>query len=278
MDDLLEPIRALALRAGQAVMEVYAAGCAVRAKADASPVTDADERAEALIVAGLRALTPDLAIVAEEGVAAGHVPRCGERFWLVDPLDGTREFVERNGEFTVNIALVAGGMPRLGIVHAPALARTWSGAVGAGAWIEDAAGRRAMRCRAIPAAGASVLASRSHGDGEALDRFLAGRRVADVWLAGSSLKLALLAEGAADVYPRFGRTMEWDIAAGHAVLAAAGGAVVDLAGRPLRYDKPGFENPSFVAGSAQGLAWAGLGPPGRRRSRSATGGTADSAA
>jgi len=260
MEAWLDPVRDLAIRAGRIVMDVYASGFAVRGKRDASPVTEADERAEALIVPALRALAPDLAVVAEEGVAAGHVPTCGERFWLVDPLDGTREFVERNGEFTVNIALIAQCTPVLGVVHAPALGRTWWGCVGAGAWVADTAGTRALGCRALPPDGATVLASRSHGDAVALEAFLAGKRLAALRLAGSSLKLALLAAGEADVYPRFGRTMEWDIAAGHAVLAAAGGAVVDLDGRPLRYDKPGFENPPFVAGSGGGLAWAGLGP------------------
>jgi 3'(2'), 5'-bisphosphate nucleotidase len=258
MQELLDPIRELAIQAGRVVMAVYAGAFAVRGKADASPVTEADEQAEALIVPVLQTLAPACVVVAEEAVAAGCVPLCGERFWLVDPLDGTREFVERNGEFTVNIALIEHGAPRLGVVHAPALGRTWSGAVGLGAWVDDAAGRRAVRCSALPPAGARILASRSHGDAAALEAFLAGRRVADVRLAGSSLKLALIAEGAADVYPRFGRTMEWDIAAGHAVLAAAGGAAIDLAGRRLAYGKPGFEQPHFVAGSTAGLAWAGI--------------------
>jgi 3'(2'), 5'-bisphosphate nucleotidase len=146
----------------------------------------------------------------------------------------------------------------MGVVHAPAIGRTWSGSVGTGAWCDDASGRRMLHCSAMPPDGARVLASRSHGDAAALDAFLAGRRVAGVKMAGSSLKLVLIAEGAGDVYPRFGRTMEWDIAAGHAVLAAAGGAVVDLAGRPLAYGKPGFEHPHFVAGTAAGLAWAGM--------------------
>jgi 3'(2'), 5'-bisphosphate nucleotidase len=243
----LDRVCDLAQQAGRLVMDVYATEFTVRGKGDASPVTEADERAEALIVAGLAALTPDLPIVAEEGVAAGRVPALHERFWLVDPLDGTREFVHRNGEFTVNIALVHAGRPVLGVVHAPALLRLFGGVVGAGAFVEDENGRHPIRCRALPPEGATVLASRSHGDPAALEAFLAGRRVAQVRYAGSSLKLCLLAAGEADLYPRFGRTMEWDIAAGHAVLAAAGGSVVDLEGRPLVYGKPGFENPDFVA-------------------------------
>ena len=254
----LDLVREIAMRAGDIVMDVYASRFEVRGKQDMSPVTEADERAEALIVPALEALAPGLAIVAEEGVAAGHAPLCGDRFWLVDPLDGTREFCARNGEFTVNIALVEHGAPVLGVVFAPALGRLWSGAVGAGAWVEDAAGRRAIRCRALPQAGATLLASRSHGNDAALEAFVAGRQLAEVRLAGSSLKLGWLAEGTADVYPRCGRTMEWDIAAGHAVLAAAGGDVVDPSGHPLRYAKPGFENPDFIAGSPHGLRWAGF--------------------
>lgn len=231
-------------------MRIYAGSCEVRTKADASPVTAADEQAEALIVAELASLAPDVPIVAEEAVAAGPAPPVGERFWLVDPLDGTREFVQRNDEFTVNIALIEHGRPVLGVVLAPALGQLYCGAAGAGAWRYDAAGETAIRCRRAPSAGLTVLASRSHGDEAALRAFLAGRRVAAVRYAGSSLKLCLLAAGEADLYARFGRTMEWDIAAGHAVLAAAGGQVLDLAGRAIGYGKPGFRNPDFVA---QGL-------------------------
>jgi 3'(2'), 5'-bisphosphate nucleotidase len=251
--ELLGRVRDVALRAGDAVLAVYATDFAVRGKADASPVTEADERAEALIVAALQALTPDIAIVAEEAVAAGRTPALGDRFWLVDPLDGTREFVHRNGEFTVNIALVEHGAPALGVVHAPALGRLFGGAVGVGAFVEEGGERRAIRCRRPPREGLAVLASRSHGDAAALAAFLAGRDVASVGYAGSSLKLCLVASGEADLYPRFGRTMEWDVAAGHAVLAAAGGSVTDLAGQPLRYGKPGLENPHFVASGAPAL-------------------------
>ena len=247
MNELLEPVVALARSAGRLVMEVYAAAFDVRRKADASPVTDADMRAEALIVAGLRTLAPDIPIVAEEAVAAGCAPVPGPRFWLVDALDGTRGFVQRNGEFSVNIALVEHGTPVLGVVLAPAQDRLFAGVAGSGAFEEVAGSRRAIRCRRPPPEGLHVLASRSHGDAAALSAFLADRRVASLAHAGSSIKLCLLAAGVADLYPRFGRTMEWDIAAGHAVLAAAGGSVKDLAGQDLRYGKPGFENPHFVA-------------------------------
>jgi 3'(2'), 5'-bisphosphate nucleotidase len=233
--------------AGALILDIYGTDFEVRGKDDRSPVTEADERAEQLILPALQALAPEVPIVAEESVAAGRVPEVGDLFWLVDPLDGTKEFISRNGEFTVNIALVHQGRPVLGAVLAPALDRLFLGDVGRGAWIHDAGGRREIRCRPVPAEGLTVVASRSHGDAAALDAFLAGRPVASLVGAGSSLKLCLIAAGEADLYPRLGRTMEWDIAAGHAVLAAAGGSVCDLAGAPLRYGKPGFDNPHFVA-------------------------------
>jgi len=249
--ELLERVETIALEAGRLVMAVYATEFAVDAKDDASPVTLADRRAEALIVDALRALAPDIPIVAEESVAAGCVPAIGERFWLVDPLDGTREFVKRNGEFTVNVALIEKAFPVLGVVCAPALGTLYAGATGGVAYMRSGAGTQALRCRTVPAEGLTVVASASHGDPGALDEFLKGRHVAARRAIGSSLKLCLVAAGEADLYPRFGRTMEWDIAAGHGVLAAAGGSVTDLAGAPLRYGKPGFENPAFVA---RGLA------------------------
>ncbi|AUL99055.1 3'(2'),5'-bisphosphate nucleotidase [Rhodocyclaceae bacterium] len=247
MAAMLDRLLPIARAAGALIAEVYAGDVEVRSKADASPVTEADERAEAFIVPALQAVWPQVPVVAEEAVAGGRVPVVGERFWLVDPLDGTKEFIQRNGEFTVNIALVDNGHPVLGVVLAPALGRLFAGAVGVGAFVEDEAGRRPIACRAVPEEGLVVVASRSHGDAAALDAFLAGRKVAALKSAGSSLKLCLVAAGEADLYPRFGRTMEWDIAAGHAVLAAAGGRVVDLDGQPLRYGKPGFENPAFLA-------------------------------
>jgi 3'(2'), 5'-bisphosphate nucleotidase len=246
---LLESLSHLVRAAGAVVMSVYATAFSVRGKGDHSPVTEADEKAEALILAGLAALTPDLPVVAEEAVAAGRVPSVGERFWLVDPLDGTREFIRRNGEFTVNIALIEHGEPCLGVVLAPALGvggRLFAGGRALGATVEDDFGRRAIRCRAVPATGLTVVASRSHGDAAALDAFLAGRQVASTTSAGSSLKLCLVAAGEADLYPRLGRTMEWDIAAGHAVLSGASVCRVDD-GSPLRYGKAGFENPHFFA-------------------------------
>ena len=250
---LLAAVEAVAGEAATLILEVYAQAFEVRGKSDASPVTEADERAEACIVARLEQLTPDVPVVAEEAVAAGQVPAIGPRFWLVDPLDGTREFVSRNGEFTVNIALIEHGVPVLGVVQVPVQGLLWAGAQGQGAWRVDATGRRPVRCRQ-PGQALVVASSRSHGDDAALAAWLAGAGLAGRALthrpAGSSLKFGLVAEGAADLYPRLGRTMEWDTAAGHAVLLAAGGEVVQLDGTPLRYGKPGFENPHFVARAA----------------------------
>ncbi|MEQ8967740.1 MAG: 3'(2'),5'-bisphosphate nucleotidase CysQ [Azospirillaceae bacterium] len=249
-EDLLVQVTALALEAGAAILKIYTGPeIAAAEKADGSPVTAADEAAEAVILDGLARIAPNVPVVAEEAVSRSGAPDTASagRFWLVDPLDGTKEFLNRNGEFTVNIALVQDGRPVLGVVHAPALAETYSGAVGLGAWHADNRERRVITARHPGPEGLVVVASRSHGDPAALDRFLEGRRVAGRREVGSSLKFCLVAAGEADLYPRFGRTMEWDTAAGHAVLAAAGGRVTDLDGAPLRYGKPGFDTPHFVA-------------------------------
>jgi len=245
--ELRERIAAIARQAGALIMQVYATDFASRGKADASPVTEADVKAEALILAQLRSLTPQIPIVSEEAASAGQTPDIGERFWLVDPLDGTKEFISRNGEFTVNIAFIEEQRPTLGVVYAPALGRLFSGVDAQGARVEESSGSRSIACRRPPADGLTVVSSRSHGDAAALDRFLSGRRVAANVNAGSSLKFCLVAAGEADLYPRLGRTMEWDTAAGDAVLRAAGGRVTELDGRELRYGKPGFANPHFIA-------------------------------
>ncbi|KAI5914037.1 3'(2'),5'-bisphosphate nucleotidase CysQ [Thauera sp. 2A1] len=247
LPSLLERLLPVARAAGAAIMEIYATDFAVRGKDDASPVTEADERAEALILPELARLTPDIPVVSEEEASAGRIPAVADRFWLVDPLDGTKEFISRNGEFTVNIALVEHGTPVLGVVFAPALDRLFAGAAGAGGFAEDKGVRRSIACRMPPMEGLTVVASRSHGDADALAAFLAGRKVASQTNAGSSLKLCLVAAGEADVYPRLGRTMEWDIAAGDAVLRAAGGSVNTLDGKVLTYGKPDFANPHFAA-------------------------------
>lgn len=244
MPDLIQLIE----RAGAVIMEHYQATTEVWEKDDRSPVTAADRAAEAVILAGLRELDPQIPIVAEEEVAAKGPPDIGDGpFWLVDPLDGTKEFLSRNGEFTVNIALINDASPVLGIVYAPALDRYWWGVMGQGATRRDGDAVQTVQTRPWPAAGAIAVASRSHRD-DKTNQWLAAQGISDTKAAGSSLKLCLVATGEADVYPRFGRTMEWDIAAGHAVLAAAGGTVTGADGAPFTYGKqPVFENPPFIA-------------------------------
>ena len=237
----------LAERAGEEILDIYGSAFTVRGKNDSTPVTDADERAEAIILAGLAELEPGVPVVAEEEVSAGRIPEVGARpFFLVDPLDGTREFVNRNGEFTVNIALIVDSGPNVGVVHLPAIGETYWCDSRARAWRRRAGGEpERIRCREAPDA-LVVIASRSHRNAKT-EAFLEHYRVAEIISAGSSLKLCRIAEGRADMYPRLGRTMEWDIAAGHAVLRAAGGSVRTLDGAPLRYGKPGFDNPHFIA-------------------------------
>ena len=244
---LLEDVMAITREAGALIMEIYRSDFEVRGKQDASPVTKADEKAEHLILERLSTLQSRFPVVSEEAAAAGFVPEMGQCFWLVDPLDGTKEFIQRNGEFTVNIALIDNGIPVLGVVFAPALDRMYAGAIGLGAWLEVQGKRQAIECRSIPEDGLDVVASRSHGDADALDQFLKGRLVRSRKSAGSSLKICLVAEGEADLYPRLGRTMEWDIAAGHAVLVAAGGQIHAHNGDVLSYGKRDLSNPHFYA-------------------------------
>ncbi len=244
--DLSELVRVVRA-AGQAVLEVYEEAFDVDMKADGSPVTEADRRSEEIIVAGIERIAPELPIIAEESAGAALGEAAPPAFWLVDPLDGTKEFISRNGEFTVNVALIEEGGPVLGIVLAPAVGRLYTAAPGTQPAVEDESGRREIATRSIPAEGATVVSSRSHGDAEALERFFEGRSIAASITAGSSLKFCAVAAAEADIYPRFGRTMEWDTAAGDAVLRAAGGVVKDLSGAVMRYGKPGFENPHFVA-------------------------------
>jgi 3'(2'), 5'-bisphosphate nucleotidase len=252
---LRETCTSLARDAAREIMRIYAGELGVRDKADKSPVTDADHAAEAVIVAGLRKLTPDLAVVAEEEMAAGHVPMIGDGpFWLVDPLDGTKEFIKRNGEFTVNIALIDKARPALGIVLAPASGTLWRGCDGLGADKSENGGAfAAIRTRKVPADGLTACASRSHAIYSDLDIWFRTNdlTVAKRVQAGSSLKFCLIAEGKADIYPRFGPTNEWDTAAGQGVLEAAGGEVVTTDGRPLSYGKDKFSNPHFIARSKE---------------------------
>ncbi|HEX6958973.1 MAG TPA: 3'(2'),5'-bisphosphate nucleotidase CysQ [Ferrovibrio sp.] len=256
-DRLGPALLTLAWEAAAAIMAVYADDFKSRAKADHSPVTDADEAAERIILAGLERLTPGMPVVAEEKSARGDIPQVGTNpFWLVDPLDGTREFIARNGEFTVNIARIERGRPTHGVVLAPALEQ------GRGiAWLGTPQGARrfhgredrtgvAIRVRAVPPGGAIALISRSHRDLQT-DDWLRRQVEPKTASIGSSLKFCRIAEGAADFYPRFASISEWDTAAGQAVLEAAGGAVLSMEdNRPLTYGKPGFRNPGFIARGA----------------------------
>ena len=245
--ELLEGARSAARAAAQAILEIYHTQFEVRSKADASPVTEADERAEAIIIAALAKLAPEIPIVAEEMAARGEAV-AAPRFWLVDPLDGTREFVAKNGEFTTNIGLIEGDRPILGVVHLPVTDATYAGAgFGTATRQEQDAAPVAIAARRIPETRAVVVHSRSHGNSAKLADYLAGLREPQTRVAGSAAKFCFLAEGSADLYPRFGPTMEWDTAAGQAVLEAAGGSVVLFDGKPFRYAKPGFRNPEFLA-------------------------------
>lgn len=260
---LLDALATLVVEAGRAILDVYEGPeIASRTKDDRSPVTDADDRAEAILVLGLAKLLPGVTVIAEEGCSRDGAPDFAPAtFLLVDPLDGTREFLARNGEFTVNIGLIENGRPTLGCVHAPALGATWVGAVGSGARLGRAAVRdiptpaqyRPIAVRPAPAGGPCAVASRSHSDA-ATEAFLTEIGAAERRSAGSSLKFCLVAEGEADVYPRFGPTMEWDTAAGHAVLAAAGGTVTNPDGSDFLYGKSatGFKNGPFVAWGRRG--------------------------
>ncbi len=247
----------LALAAGRKVMEVFRAGCSVDRKSDASPVTEADRRSEEIILAGLREAYPSIPCVAEEEAAAGVAPcSVGNMFFLIDPLDGTKEFVNRNTDFTVNIALVRNGIPEIGVVYAPCTGRFFSGRPGNAELIDlDAKGEIARRHRIGVRTGATpltIVASRSHRTPET-DDFIGKVEAAEIVSVGSSLKFCLVANGEADIYPRFGRTMEWDTAAGDAVLRAAGGSTSTLDGKPLGYgkcnqsDDADFANPYFIA-------------------------------
>ena len=265
-DVIARELARAALAAGPAVMEEYARQAGARSKADGSPVTAADERAEEIIREWLTRMAPRTPIVAEEATAAGIPPDVCARFFLVDPLDGTREFLARNGEFTINVALIDMGAPVAGAVYAPASGRLWFAGETAffceapvGGDMPDETHWRRLRTRSAPPR-LAALASRSHGDPET-EAFLARLPIGERKSAGSSLKFCVIAAGDADVYPRFAPTMEWDTAAGDAVLRAAGGIVLDASGEPLAYGKlsAGLRNGGFVAWGDPGQA------PGRHR-------------
>ncbi len=255
---LLPYVVAIAREAGAAIMPFFRGEYATAHKDDRSPVTDADHAADAVIKPALAALLPGVAVVTEESVASAPAPESlGElRYWLVDPLDGTKEFVAHRAEFTVNIALVEKGRPVLGVLHVPPTGVTYA-AAGPGTAVKIAGDSPPERiaARASPAAGLVVAHSRSHSRWNDLEDFLKPYRVAERTIMGSALKFGLIAEGRADLYPRLGPTSEWDTAAGQAILEAAGGSVLDHQGRRLGYGKPRFLNPPFVArGRGEGAA------------------------
>ncbi|MEX2249318.1 MAG: 3'(2'),5'-bisphosphate nucleotidase CysQ, partial [Parvibaculum sp.] len=258
---LIDALRRIAVQAGAAIMDHYHAGVEVVRKEDNSPVTAADHDAEALILDGLRRIAPEIPVVSEEAAASGHIPDFGPHFFLVDPLDGTKEFLGKNGEFTVNIALIENRLPVAGIVYAPAKERMFFSYGPGDAYEQKIAAShdgmmgggdiRRIAARKPAADGLVVIASRTHRD-QKTDEYLNLYNVKEFLAAGSSLKFCLIAAGEADLYPRHGRTMEWDTAAGHAVLTAAGGSVTQLDGTPLIYGKTerGLDNPFFVARGA----------------------------
>lgn len=246
----------IALDAGALIMQVYATDFNVNRKDDSSPVTEADEKAEAVILKALAEADPALPVIAEESVAAGHIPEHGHRFALVDPLDGTKEFINKRDHFTVNIGIIDHGVPVMGVIYAPALNRlfvaedrfsAWQATVEPGGDIPPVSDRSPLRIRRVPTAGVTAIASQSHRSDET-NQFLDSQSVNEIISAGSSLKFCMLAAGEADLYPRHGRTMEWDTAAGHAIAEAAGARVTELDGSPLRYGKKqrGYDNPHFI--------------------------------
>lgn len=266
--DLAEALLPAAIAAGEAILVVRRGGAKVEWKADASPVTEADRAAEAVIAAALAEIAPGIPVIAEEAAYEGRVPQTGAEFFLVDPLDGTKEFVRGGNDFTVNIGLIRDGAPVVGIIYLPETGKLFWGVAGSGAWRARVANgaigaREAIRVRAAPDGPIAVVASRSHRSPET-DAYIRRYDVEKLVAAGSSMKFCAVASGKADLYPRMGTTMQWDTAAGDAILRAAGGMVVTLDGQPLTYgpaDKPGAEgyrNPWFVAaGSVTPLPEAG---------------------
>ena len=262
--DLIEPIVALARNAGDAILEVYATDFDVQSKGDESPLTQADLASHRRIVDGLTALTPALPIISEEsGLPDFEERRRWSSYWLIDPLDGTKEFVNRNGEFTVNIALIEAGRPVVGIVHVPVQGKTYVGCEGQGAELRDADETpQGIQVAAASANPVRVVGSRSHR-GASLDAFIERLGDCDLVPMGSSLKFCVVAEGKADVYPRLGPTSEWDTAAAQAVVEQAGGSVVTLDGNSMMYNqKADILNPHFLVMGASDHDWLALLPDG----------------
>lgn len=247
---LLEPLGAACREAGEAIQAIRRRGFAVERKGDESPVTEADRAAEAILLQALSQVAPGVAVVAEEEVAAGRIPDLGPAFFLVDPLDGTKEFIRGGNDYTVNIGLIANRSPVLGLVLAPEQGRLFAGLVGEGAYAEDEMGRQeSLQVRQPVQERLTVVASKSHMNPATVAYLDALPGVPERISVGSSLKFCLLAEGSADLYPRLSPTSEWDTAAGHAILIAAGGRVDGVDGTPLRYGKEAFLNRGFVATS-----------------------------
>ena len=245
MEELLPAVE----DAGRAILMVRSQGFDVITKADASPVTVADQAAEGVVLEVLEKLTPVFPVVAEERAAEGQVPECGQGFWLVDALDGTKEFIKGGNDFTVNVGFIWNGLPVMGLVHAPARNETYMGALSGGtqkAFVIRDGKRAPLFVRPRPAK-VVITGSKSHEVPELMDPFLAKYKVSDKVVIGSSLKFCLVAEGIADLYPRFGPTCEWDIGAGHAVVRAAGGRVHNFDGVEMKYKKPDFLNGRFLA-------------------------------
>jgi len=244
LDDLAEAAR----EAGDAIRKIVARGFEIESKRDSSPVTEADRAAELVILAALARTAPGIPVIAEEEVAAGRIPAHDDTYFLVDPLDGTKEFVRGGDDYTVNVALIEGNRPTLGVVFAPATGRMHGGLAGSGAWIDEGQGRNAIRTRAR-GDHMTAVASKSHLNQATVDYLQEAVGFCDYLAIGSSLKFCMVAEGKADIYPRASPTSEWDTAAGHAVLLAAGGIVDGPDGSPLTYGKTAFLNRAFVATS-----------------------------
>lgn len=243
---LLNELAEAAREAGEAILAIVRRGFEIESKQDTSPVTEADRAAELIILAALARAAPGVPVIAEEEVAAGRIPAHDDVYFLVDPLDGTKEFIRGGDDYTVNIGLIAGGAPRLGVVYAPASGRLHGGIVGDGAWLEEGGGRRTIRTR-FKSSEITAVASKSHLNQATIDYLEAAVGACAYVSVGSSLKFCIVAEGNADIYPRAAPTSEWDTAAGHAVLLAAGGLVDGPDGAPLRYGKRAFLNRAFVA-------------------------------
>ena len=262
LDHLLEPVTALARTAGDAILEVYATDFDVQSKDDDSPLTKADLAAHRSIVEGLGRLTPEIPVISEEsGLPAFETRRQWPEYWLVDPLDGTKEFVKRNGEFTVNIALIRANRPVLGVVHVPVADKTYTGCDGLGAALREGdAAPTPIRVAAASNAPIKVVGSRSHRSA-GLDEFLAAAGETEMVPMGSSLKFCVVAEGKADIYPRLGPTSEWDTAAAQAVVEQAGGRVIKTDGEPLDYNnKEAILNPWFLVIGPDDHDWLALVP------------------